>query len=158
MKNKKTIIISAVTIILAIVAVFFGISYTDEDINKISDAVETVVNIVEDASTKEIPQLSEEDEQVLEVQESNLEADSFAEKSDVAYESADKMPAVEVGKYQGLTYYSQVDSRWKNHKYSAINDKSQTIGTSGCGPTCASMIVSSIKGTITPDTIRRRIR
>ena len=35
--------------------------------------------------------------------------------------------------------------------YSAINDKSQTMMTSGCGPTCAAMVVSSIKGTITPD-------
>jgi len=99
--------------------------------------------------------LTESDEQTLEVQESDLEADSFAEKSDVAYESADKTPSVEIGKYQGLTYYSQVDDRWKNHKYSAINDKSQTIGTSGCGPTCAAMVVSSTRGTITPSEMRR---
>lgn len=151
MKNKRAIIVSAVTIILAIVAVIFGINYTDEDVNKISDAVETVVNIVQDASTTEIPQLSQEDEQVLEVQEADLEADTFSEKSNVAYEASDKMPAVQTGNYAGLTYYSQADSRWANHKYSAINDKSQTIESSGCGPTAAAMIVSSIKGTITPD-------
>jgi len=157
--NKRKVIVAVVTLLLATVAIFFGITYTEDDVNKISDAVETVVNIVEEVqATTEIPNLTEEDEQVLEVQEADLEADSFAEKSDVAYESADKMPSVETGKYQGLTYYSQADSRWANHKYSAINDKSQTIKSSGCGPTCSAMVVSSIKGTITPDTIRRFIR
>lgn len=37
--------------------------------------------------------------------------------------------------------------------YSSIKDKSQTIGTSGCGPTSAAMIVTATKGTITPDTM-----
>ena len=36
-------------------------------------------------------------------------------------------------------------------KTSATGNRTQTIGSSGCGPTCASMVVSSIKGTITPD-------
>lgn len=60
---------------------------------------------------------------------------------------------IELGDYAGLTYYSQVDSRWKNHSYTSIGDNSQTIGSSGCGPTSAAMIVSSIKGTITPDVL-----
>lgn len=37
--------------------------------------------------------------------------------------------------------------------YSSVNNPSQTIGSSGCGPTCASMIVTATKGTITPDTM-----
>ena len=37
--------------------------------------------------------------------------------------------------------------------YSSIENKSQTIGSSGCGPTSAAMVVSSIKGNITPDTM-----
>lgn len=49
-----------------------------------------------------------------------------------------------------MTYYSQADSRWSNHQYSSIGDKSQTIESSGCGPTAAAMVVSSIRGTITP--------
>ena len=48
-------------------------------------------------------------------------------------------------------YYSQIDSRWKNHPYTSIGKASQTIGSSGCGPTCSAMVVSSIKGTIRPD-------
>ena len=35
--------------------------------------------------------------------------------------------------------------------YSSVNDRSQTIASSGCGPTSSAMVVSSIKGTITPD-------
>lgn len=39
----------------------------------------------------------------------------------------------------------------ENHPYTSIGKASQTIGTSGCGPTCSAMVVSSIKGTIRPD-------
>ncbi|MEK5166209.1 C39 family peptidase [Paenibacillus sp. FSL R5-0527] len=50
-----------------------------------------------------------------------------------------------------LVYYSQEDPRWKNVMYSITGDKKQTIGTSACGPTCASMVVSSYTGkTILP--------
>lgn len=129
---------------------FFGISYTEEDVEKISEGIETVVNIIDTASTTEIPQLTEEDEQTLEVQETDLEAEGFQEQGEIAYNGSDKTPSVSVGSYTGLTYYSQVDSRWASHQYSAIGDKSQTIASSGCGPTAAAMVVSSIKGTITP--------
>ncbi|MDU5947692.1 MAG: C39 family peptidase, partial [Paenibacillus macerans] len=50
-----------------------------------------------------------------------------------------------------LVYYSQEDPRWKNVMYSITGDKKQTIGTSACGPTCASMAASSYTGkTILP--------
>jgi hypothetical protein len=48
-------------------------------------------------------------------------------------------------------YYSQVDSRWKNHPYPSQELPGATIGSGGCGPTCAAMMVSSIKQIITPD-------
>lgn len=35
--------------------------------------------------------------------------------------------------------------------YSSVGNRSQTIGTSGCGPTSAAMVVTATKGTITPD-------
>ncbi len=150
--NKKTIIVCVVTLILAVAAAIFGISYTNDDINKISDGIGTVANIVEDnISTTEIPKLTEEDEQILEVQETDLENEGFERQGEVAYNGSSKTPNVTLGKYQGLTYYSQADSRWANHMYSAIGDSSQTIMASGCGPTSAAMVVSSIRGTITPD-------
>lgn len=50
-----------------------------------------------------------------------------------------------------LVYYSQEDPRWRNIMYSITGDKKQTIGTSACGPTCASMIASTYTGkTILP--------
>lgn len=143
--NKKVIITSIVTIILAILAGIFGIQYTDEDVNKIVDGVETVADIV---STAEVPNLKQEDEQSLEVQEANLENEAFERQGEVAYNGSDKTPNIKVGAYKGLTYYSQADSRWAKHRYG-----NNTMINSGCGPTSAAMIVSSIKGEIRPDTM-----
>ncbi len=55
----------------------------------------------------------------------------------------------------GKVYYSQIDSRWKNHPYpaDAAGYRDKTVGTSGCGPTCAAMVVSSSKEVIRPDTM-----
>lgn len=145
MNNKKVIITAIVTIVLAIVGGIFGIKYTQEDINTISDGIETVVNVV---STAEVPNLKQEDEQTLEVQEANLENEKFERQGEVAYNGSDKTPNVKVGVYKGLTYYSQADSRWAKHKYG-----NNTMINSGCGPTSAAMIVSSIKGEIRPDTM-----
>lgn len=156
--NKRKIITAVVVIILAIAGMIFGITYTDEDVNKISDGIETVTNIIQDnMSTTEIPELTEEDEQVLEFQETDLENEGFERQGEVAYNGASTTPNIQLGEYAGLTYYSQADSRWANHMYSAIGDSSQTIMSSGCGPTSAAMVVSSIRGTITPDTMRRLI-
>lgn len=58
---------------------------------------------------------------------------------------------IQLGEYEGLTYYSQIDERWKDKPYTSTGNSSQTIGSSGCGPTVAAMIVSSIKGNITPE-------
>lgn len=48
-------------------------------------------------------------------------------------------------------YFSQVDPRWASMMYSKNNDKSQTIGTSACGPTSMAIILSTLLGReITP--------
>ena len=120
------------------------------DTNKISEAINTVVDEINKSST-EIPQLTENDEQSLEVQET--ESEGFEEQGIVAYNGSEKAPNVSVGEYVGLTYYSQLDNRWRYNIYSSVGDTSQTIGTSGCGPTSSAMVVSSIKGNITPDTM-----
>ena len=100
-------------------------------------------------SSTEIPILTEEDEQTVEVQET--EAEGFEEQGIIAYNGAEKTPNVQLGEYSGLTYYSQIDNRWKNKIYSSVGNTAQTIGTSGCGPAATAMVVSSIKGNITPD-------
>ena len=118
------------------------------DMNYIQEAVSTVVEEI-NKSTTEIPNLTETDEQTLEVQET--ESEGFEEQGEIAYNGSEKAPDVQVGEYAGLTYYSQLDSRWSNKMYSSIGNTSQTIGSSGCGPTSSAMVVSSIKGNITPD-------
>lgn len=130
----------------------FGFYETNKDKSNeeiVNNAIEEVKDYVENASTTEIPNLNETDEQSVEVQET--ESEGFEEQGQVAYEGSEKTPNVQVGEYAGLTYYSQIDSRWSNKMYSSVGDRSQTIGTSGCGPTSAAMVVSSIKGNITPD-------
>ena len=48
-------------------------------------------------------------------------------------------------------YLKQSDTRWKSVMYSNHNDKSQTIGSSGCGPSAASMIINEwIDGAYSP--------
>lgn len=149
MKNKKLIISAVVTILLALAGVFFGIEYTQDDVDKISEGVETVVSIIEEnQSTKEIPEAYIEDEKTLEEQETESEA--FELQGEIAYNGSSELPSVSLGQYTGLTYYSQIDSRWKNKLYTSTGNSSQTIGSSACGPTCSAMVVSSIKGTILP--------
>ena len=149
MKNKKLIISAVVTILLALAGVFFGIEYTQDDVDKISEGVETVVSIIEEnQSTKEIPEAYVEDEQALEEQE--VEDEGFELQGEIAYNGSSELPSVSLGQYTGLTYYSQIDPRWKNKLYTSTGNSSQTMGSSACGPTCSAMVVSSIKGTILP--------
>ena len=152
MKNKKLIISAVVTVVLAIAGMLFGIKYTDDDIKEISEGVETVVSIIEEnQSTKEIPEAYIEDEKTLEEQETESEA--FELQGEIAYNGSSELPSVSLGQYTGLTYYSQIDPRWKNKLYTSTGNSSQTMGSSACGPTCSAMIVSSIKGTILPTTM-----
>ncbi len=48
--------------------------------------------------------------------------------------------------------YLQTDPKWKNHNYSAKGE-SKTIGSSGCGPTAAAMVIATLKDkNVTPVT------
>lgn len=157
MKKKKILglIIGILTAVVLLLQCYIVYEETGKvDANKITEAVETIVNAIENESTTEIPDLKQDDEQTLEVQEEILtEEESLKEQGEIAYNGDYLSENVKLGEYAGLTYYSQVDSRWKNHPYTSISDNSQTVGTSGCGPTSAAMIVSSIRGTITPNTM-----
>lgn len=104
----------------------------------------------ENLSTKEIPQRTIQDEKLL---ENNIETEGLEYQGNVAYNGDYISDNISLGAYSGLTYYSQIDSRWKDKLYTVTGNSNQTIGSSGCGPTSAAMIVSSIKGTITPDTM-----
>lgn len=110
----------------------------------------TTVSTEENPSTKEIPQRTIQDEKML---ESNIEFEGLEYQGNISYNGDYKSDNITLGPYTGLTYYSQIDSRWKDKLYTSTGNSSQTMGSSGCGPTSAAMVVSSIKGTITPDTM-----
>lgn len=105
---------------------------------------------IKELPSTEIKEQTEEQENATE--QATTETEGFELQGKIAYEGdSARNWDVELGDYKGLTYYSQIDSRWSNKMYSSVNDKAQTIGTSGCGPTSASMIVTACKGAITPD-------
>lgn len=105
---------------------------------------------IKELPSTEIIEQTEDEEKSL---EQEVEDEAFKEQGEIAYNGDSEYPTISLGNYTGLTYYSQIDSRWKNHVYTSIGDNSQTIGTSGCGPTSAAMVVTAIKGTITPDSM-----
>ena len=46
--------------------------------------------------------------------------------------------------------YLQTDGRWRDKPYRVTGEKS-TIGSAGCGPSCAAMVISTLTGkTVTP--------
>lgn len=157
MNKKKILIISS--IFLAILICLCGIFVPEK--KEVKESLQTIQNVVNneiatyDLSEEEIEQLpsteiveqTEEEENAL---EQEVEDEGFELQGEIAYNGASEYPAISLGKYTGLTYYSQIDSRWRYLPYTSTNNSSQTIGSSGCGPTSASMIVTAIKGTITP--------
>lgn len=158
---KKSIILKWTVAVLTVAVLLIGV-YTKFketgkiDTDKINEAVETIVNTYE-MSQEEIQNLSsteiiEQTEEQENAQEQEVESEGFELQGEIAYEG-DRANTwnVELGDYKGLTYYSQLDSRWSNNSYTSCNNSSQTIGSSGCAPTTASMIVTACKGAITPD-------
>lgn len=164
-KNKKKIILISISCILAIAGCLCGIFIQNEELNDSIDTIQNVINNeienidtyemteneVQELPSTEIIEKNEVDEQKL---EQEVEDESFELQGDIAYEG-DRARSwnVILGDYKGLTYYSQLDSRWKNKMYSSTGNRNQTIGLSGCGPTSAAMIVTACKGAITPDTM-----
>ena len=159
-KYKKSLIIVIILGCLLILKCLAGIVIKNENLNNSIDEMQNVINneiqfyemteeeIIE-LKTAEIIEQNEIDEQNL---EQEVEDEGFELQGDIAYEG-DKARSwnVTLGNYKGLTYYSQIDNRWRNKRYSSTGNASQTIGLSGCGPTSASMIVTACKGAITPD-------
>ena len=94
-----------------------------------------------------------EDEEPI-IEEDKIEADATVSQENISYDGDMKGSGLHLlGAYQGLTYYSQADSRWANIPYTSIGDPNQTMKSSGCGPTVAAMVVSSSKGAILPTTM-----
>lgn len=159
-KQRKKIALIITTICVMILG-GFGFYETNKD-NSTEEIIQSgLEEIKEQISTyemsedeiKELPstEIVEQTEEQENAQEQEVEDEGFQLQGEIAYEG-DRATTwdVELGDYKGLTYYSQIDSRWSSKMYSSVGNSSQTIGTSGCGPTSAAMIVTATKGTITP--------
>ena len=167
MKKSYKVIISIIVTIVIILTCFKikNIEKTKQDElnkNEINQEIKneqkrsghtSIYNMTEE-QIKKLPsneiQIQSEEEEKKVSEEQIVEDENFKEQGEIAYNGTNEFPSVNLGSYVGLTYYSQIDNRWKNNMYSSIADSSQTIGTSGCGPTAAAMIVTAIKGTISP--------
>lgn len=175
MRNKKYKILAIIVVVLSCLGLYFGfLSQEDtieleknttvinettneiivtEETQKIVDETISDTQNSKDLSTTEIIQSSEEEEQDV-FDEGALETDAVVEQENISYDGDNTGNGLSLlGSYQGLTYYSQADSRWANVMYSSIGDKSQTMKSSACGPTSAAIVVSSSKGTILPTTM-----
>ena len=129
-----------------------NIIITDETQEIVEETIDAVEN-GKDISTTEIIEGSEEDEIDI-TDEGALETDAVIEQENISYNGDSTGNGLSLlGAYQGLTYYSQADSRWANVMFSSIGDSSQTMKSSACGPTSAAIIVSSSKGAILPTTM-----
>lgn len=167
MKKKSTkkitkLIISFVIAIGILAGVFVSYKETGKiDNNEVGKAVNVIVDgintynmskeEIEELPSTEIVAQSTEDEHKTGAEQGTTETENFEEQGEIAYNGTSEFPKIELGNYTGLTYYSQIDWRWKTHPYTSTGNRSQTIGRSGCGPTSAAMVVTAIKGTITPE-------
>lgn len=177
-KFKKKIVIILLFLITTITGIICGIYLPNSDINKniqqvqtelikeivVSEEIQSEVadtkNAVENGGkveTKEIAKSTiKEEEEVTDegADESLLEADGLVEQENISYDGDNAGKGLDLlGKWQGLTYYSQADSRWATKLYTSTNNHSQTMKSSACGPTCSAMVVSSAKGAILPTTL-----
>lgn len=88
--------------------------------------------------------------------DSKNEVDGVVEQENISYDGVNTGKGVKLlGNWQGLTFYAQNDRKWANVLYTSTGNKSQTIKSSGCGPTSAAMVVSSSKGAILPTTMSK---
>lgn len=109
----------------------------------------------EDIGTDE-PIIAKPKDESTVVDESLLEQDAVVEQENISYDGTNTGKGTAIlGACTGLTYYNQADSRWANTPYTSSNNKTQTIKSSGCGPTSAAMVVSSSKGAILPTTMAK---
>lgn len=160
-RNKRFETILAVVMMVIVLFVVFAFSddkkLQKEVVEKVTDTVTDMATYemskeeIDNLASTEIKEQTEEEEKEVS-KEQEVESEGFELQGEIAYEG-DRARTwnVELGDYKGLTYYSQIDNRWSGKMYSSVGNRSQTIGTSGCGPTSASMIVTACKGVITPD-------
>ena len=150
MKKRNYKILAIIVVILCCLGLYLGLSNQEETAEVVTDnTIETNEIVVteetkelanetieatqnsEDLSTTETIESSEIEEQNLE--EETLEPDAQVEQENISYDGTNTGNGLSLlGAYQGLTYYSQADSRWANVMYSSVGDASQTMKSSAC--------------------------
>lgn len=139
MFNARNNTIIAVIMMCVVLFTVFAFS-DDKELQK--EVVQEITNTITDMATYEMSdedvanlattEIIEQTEEQENKQEQEVEDESFKLQGEIAYEGTSEYPQVSLGEYKGLTYYSQIDSRWSNKMYSSTGNSSQTIGTSGC--------------------------
>lgn len=176
--NKKKNILISLLVVLSVLGALASIYFPNSKINDVIDETQNIImqeivvseetksevadtkNAVENGGKVETTQIvkssENEEKEVTDegADESLLEKDALVEQENIAYNGDNEGKGLDLlGKWQGLTYYSQADSRWASKLYTSTNNYSQTMKSSACGPTCAAMVVSSSKGAILPTTM-----
>ena len=157
--NKKKILLCLISVILGIMTAFGFYNYNKdksteeivqsaieeikeyiatENINvseqteELSIQTKEAVNNDEEIATTETIESSIEEEEIV-TDEGAVETDAVVEQENISYNGTNTGNGLDLlGKYQGLTYYSQADSRWANKMYSSTGDSSQTMKSSAC--------------------------
>lgn len=139
--KKRSIIVIIVAVLIGILSGlgFYNVnkdSSTEEivnsAVNEIKDYISTYEMSDEDVANLATTEIIEQTEEQEKATEQEVEDESFKLQGEVAYEGTSEYPQISLGDYKGLTYYSQIDSRWANKMYSSVGNSNQTIGTSGC--------------------------
>ncbi len=150
MKRKILILLAC---LISIASIFCAIFVKDEKINNVlndiqdklieeiivSEETQQIVDETKEAtenkenvSTVEIIESSEQEETAV-TDEGALETDAVVEQENISYNGDFTGKGKDLlGAYQGLTYYSQADSRWADIMYSSTNNASQTMKSSAC--------------------------
>lgn len=123
-----------------------------DEVQEMAEDTKEAVASEQDIATDELAPVPDNEADI--VDEGAIEPDAQVEDENISYDGSNGISGdILLGKCTGLTYYSQADSRWANLPYTSTNNKSQTMKSSACGPTCAAMIVSSSKGAVLPTTM-----
>lgn len=140
---KKKIALIILMIVTAIILIVNTLYVKDEKVEKIvtetSNKIENIIlseETIESAeNTIEAVQKDEQLDTVktVELSENELETDAVVEQENISYDGEIKPNGIKLlGAYQGLTYYSQADTRWANKLYTSSNNKTQTMKSSAC--------------------------
>lgn len=142
MKKKISLII--LLVVTAIIFIVNELYFQNEKVEKIvvdtSNKIENIILSEETiVSAENTIEAVEKDKQldttktITNVEETELETDAVVDQENISYCGDIKADGLKLlGAYQGLTYYSQADTRWANKLYTSSNNKKQTMKSSAC--------------------------